>query len=563
MGLEKIYEIATPRGEFACAQLLETMAAHTGQTGREVSVFLSRGGRVLDVSVGDHATVALPYIRRRRGTQALSGVRCIHTHPGSSSALSDVDTATLLSSRLDSMAALAVRDGQPKSLCAGFVGNTLDQPIVFGPFHAARIPHRFLMAEISAATARVAALIALKETGSEREKAILVGLGSSHESMEELARLADTAGVEVLAVQTQARERDRAYYVGRGKARELSLEAAALDADAVICDDELTPAENRNLEEMLGIKVLDRTTLILDIFARHAKSREGKLQVELAQLKYNLPRLTGEGFVLSRLGGGIGTRGPGEKKLEVDRRRIRRRIFELEREIEEMTRQRQLRRENREKNRIREVALVGYTNAGKSSLLNALSGAGVEVADKLFATLDPVTRQVVLPSGTQVLFTDTVGFISKLPHELVRAFRSTLEGAAAADLLLNVTDASRENCEAQSRVVYGVLDSLGAADKPVLDVYNKADLLEKVPENNGGAVFVSAKTGAGMSGLLARVDAMLRPRLFAVETTLPYSSGGLLARVRERGEQLEICYEPDGVHIKGMLPADVAESLPK
>lgn len=560
-GLEKIYDIATSRGEFASAELLEQMANYTGQINREISVFLSRSGRVLDVSVGDHETVSMPYIRKRRGNLALSGVRCVHTHPESTSMLSDVDTATLLSSRLDAMAALAVRGGEPKSLCAAFIGEKLDQFEMYGPFHVARIPHAFLMAEIMAATVRVAAEIELHETGDAREKAILVGLNSDDASMEELKRLADTAGVDVVGMETQARQRDRGYYIGKGKARELSLAAAALDADVVICDDELSPTENRNLEELLGIKVLDRTTLILDIFAKHAKTREGKLQVELAQLKYNLPRLAGEGFVLSRLGGGIGTRGPGEKKLEVDRRRIRRRIFELEQEIEQIAQQRRLRREEREKNRIREVALVGYTNAGKSSLLNALSGAGVRAEDRLFATLDPVTRRVVLPSGTPVLFTDTVGFIGKLPHELVSAFRSTLEGAAGADLLLNVIDASSSRCEEQSRVVYEVLDNLGASGKPVLDVYNKADLLEEFPENGGGAVFISAKQGMGIGGLLARVDAMLRPKLYPVELTLDYKRGDLLALAREHGEDLDIRYEPEGIYIKGMLPAEIAKSI--
>ena len=560
-GLEKVYDIATPRGEFASAELLQAMALYTRQINREISVFLSRGGRVLDVSVGDHETVTMPYIRKRRGNLALSGVRCVHTHPDSTSMLSEVDTATLLSSRLDAMAALAVRGGEPKSLCVGFVGEKLDEFAIYGPFHAARIPHAFLMAEIMAATARVAEQIALHDTGDAREKAILVGLNSDEASMEELKRLADTAGVDVVAMETQARQRDRGYYIGRGKARELSLTAAALDADVVICDDELSPTENRNLEELLGVKVLDRTTLILDIFARHAKTKEGKLQVELAQMKYNLPRLAGEGFVLSRLGGGIGTRGPGEKKLETDRRRIRRRIFELEQEIEQIAQQRRLRRAEREKNRIREVALVGYTNAGKSSLLNALSGAGVRAEDRLFATLDPVTRRVTLPSGTQVLFTDTVGFINKLPHELVSAFRSTLEGAAGADLLLNVIDASSSRCEEQSRVVYEVLDNLGASGKPVLDVYNKADLLAETPEHSGGPVFISAKQGTGINELLNRIDAVLRPKLFPVEITLEYKRGDLLALAREHGQELDIRYEPDGIFIKGLLPADVAKNM--
>ena len=507
--MEGLYELATPRGEFASAELLQKLADFTGQTGREISVFLSRQGKVLDVSVGDHETVAMPYIRKRRGTLALSGVRCIHTHPQGASMLSEVDVSTLLSSRLDAMAAVSVRDGEAKSICIGFIGEQTDETVIFGPFATGRIPHRHLMAEIAAATQRVAQQIALHETGDRKEKALLVGLNSTEASMEELKRLADTAGVEVVLMETQSRARDRSYYIGKGKARELSLKAAAADADVAITDDELSPLENRNLEETLGVKVLDRTTLILDIFAKHAKTKEGKLQVELAQLKYNLPRLEGEGFVLSRLGGGIGTRGPGEKKLEVDKRRIRRRIFELEQEIEIIAEQRRLRRSEREKNRIREVALVGYTNAGKSSLLNALSGAGVTAEDKLFATLDPVTRKVKLPSGLSVLFTDTVGFIDKLPHDLVSAFRSTLEGAAFADLLLNVIDASSSRCEEQSQVVYSVLENLGASGKPVIDVYNKTDLLEEIPLNSERTAFISARDGRGIPELLGMVDELL------------------------------------------------------
>jgi GTP-binding protein HflX len=561
--MERLYDTPAQRGEFVSAELLQKLADFTGQTGREISVFLSRQGKVLDVSVGDHQTVSMPYIRKRRGNLALSGVRCIHTHPQGAPMLSEVDASTLLSSRLDAMAAVSVRDGQAKSICVGFVGEKPDETVIFGPFAAGRIPHKHLMLEIAAATQRVAQQIALLETGDPREKAMLVGLNSSESSMEELSRLADTAGVDVALVETQARARDRSYYIGKGKARELSLKAVAADVDVVITDDELSPLETRNLEEILGVKVLDRTTLILDIFAKHAKTKEGKLQVELAQLKYNLPRLEGEGFVLSRLGGGIGTRGPGEKKLEVDKRRIRRRIFELEQEIEGVAEQRRLRRSEREKNRIKEVALVGYTNAGKSSLLNALSGAGVTAEDKLFATLDPVTRRVKLPSGIIALFTDTVGFIDKLPHDLVSAFRSTLEGAAYADLLLNVIDASSIRCEEQSRVVYSVLERLGASDKPVIDVYNKTDLIADLPPNSERTAFISAKDGRGISELLQMVDSMLQPRLFLVDMSLSYAKGNVLALVQEHGRDVEIDYTPEAIKIRANLPDDIAREVIK
>lgn len=557
--MERIYDMKIPRSEFVSRELIENMADISSQTGREISVFLSRQGKVLDVSLGDQQTVLMPYIRKRRGDQGISGVRCIHTHPDGSAMLSEVDISTLLSSRLDAMAAVSVREGIAKSICAGFIGEKLDEPVIYGPFAASRIPNRALMLEISNATQRVFTQIALYETGNIKEKAMLIGLNTTNESMLELKRLADTAGVEVVLTDTQMRKRDRTYYIGKGKAKEFSLKVSAADIDVVITDDELTPLETKNLEEILGVKVLDRMMLILDIFAKHAKTREGKLQVELAQLKYNLPRLEGEGFILSRLGGGIGTRGPGEKKLEIDKRRIRRRIFEMEGEIENLDNQRMLRRNERIKNRIKTVALVGYTNAGKSSLLNALSGAGVTAEDKLFATLDPVTRRVKLPSGMKVLFTDTVGFINKLPHDLVSAFKSTLEETLQSDLLLNVIDSSSSQCEAQSRIVYTVLENIGASAKPVIDVYNKADLLEKYPPNCERSVFVSAKTKAGLDALLDMVDAALKPKMFLVEMSLDYARGDILAMIREYGKDLKINYSPESIQIRAMLPADIAQ----
>ncbi len=561
--MEHMYDITVPRSEFITPELIDTMAALTTQTGREISVFLSRQGRVLDVSVGDQKTVQMPYIRKRRGDQGLSGVRCIHTHPEGSAMLSDVDLSTLLSSRLDAMAAVSVHEGEAKHLCVGFIGDKLDKPVVYGPFSKSRIPHRVLMNEIAGATRRVFAQIALHETEDARERAMLIGLNSTPESMLELRRLADTADVEVVLADTQMRERDRSYYIGKGKARELSIKAAAANASVAITNDELSPLESKNLEDILGLKVLDRTMLILDIFAKHAKTKEGKLQVELAQLKYNLPRLQGMGFVLSRLGGGIGTRGPGEKKLEVDRRRVRRRIYELEGEIDKLSNQRRLRRNERIKNRIKSVALIGYTNAGKSSLLNALSNAGVEAGDKLFATLDPVTKRVKLPSGTTVLFTDTVGFIDKLPHDLVNAFRSTLEETLEADLLLNVIDSSNSQCEAQSKVVYSVLESIGAAEKPVIDIYNKADLLKEYPGKSERMVYVSAKDGTGLQDILEMVDMELKQKMFLVEMSLDYARGDTLALIREHAQDLSIEYTPEAMNIHARLPADIAQEVLK
>ncbi|MBR6816824.1 MAG: GTPase HflX [Clostridia bacterium] len=561
--MEQIYEYSCGYNEFISPMLINLLARYTSLLEREISIYLSRGGKVLDVSIGDNDHVSLPYVRKRRGIHGLSGVRCIHTHPGGSSQLSQVDIGTLLSSRLDSMAALAVRDGEAKSLQAGFIGETLTEPVLYGPYHVARIPQAAFMAEIERATARVADLVRLQETGNQKERAILVGVGAQDSEMQELAMLADTAGAEVIGKMTQGKpNRDAGVYVGKGKIKELQLAISAVDADLIIVNDELSAIEQRNLEEQLGVKVIDRTVLILDIFARHAKTREGKLQVELAQLKYNLPRLMGEGLSLSRLGAGIGTRGPGETKLESDRRRIRRRIFELEREIDKLSEQRTLRRAQREKNQMKEIALVGYTNAGKTSLLNAISGAGQYAENKLFATLDPVTRKFTLPSGKEVLLTDTVGFVDKLPHDLVSAFRSTLEEATRADLLLNVTDASNPDNLHQMQVVRQVISDLGAQDKPMLAVFNKADLLESAPQIAApNSYYVSAHTGQGLEQLLEAIDKALMPRLMRISLKLGYHEGARLAQLQANAEDIRIEYLDDRMEITALLPEAAAKRI--
>ena len=354
---------------------------------------------------------------------------------------------------------------------------------------------------------------------------MLVGLENDegYDTIEELAELAKTAGANVVARSIQKRRTpDNATYIGSGKVDELSLLCSETEGELVIFDDELTGSQLRNLETRLGVKVIDRTALILDIFAQRAVSREGALQVELAQMKYNLTRLTGQGTALSRLGGGIGTRGPGEKKLEIDRRRIRRRIFELGEELKEVEKQRSLRRERREKNATPLVALVGYTNAGKSTFLNAVSNAGVLAEDKLFATLDPVVRQITLPNGLDILLSDTVGFINKLPHDLIEAFKSTLEEVSNADLILHVVDISCDHYDAQMRVVEDVIASLGAGDTPRINVYNKIDRIDSRPRGTEDDAFVSAATGEGMESLLERVEKLLSASHSTIELTIPY-----------------------------------------
>jgi GTP-binding protein HflX len=412
------------------------------------------------------------------------------------------------------------------------------------------------------------------------ERVVLIGvwaegsLGSAENSMRELSRLAETAGSEVLDGLIQRRSRvDAATYVGSGKARELADIVAAGGADTVICDGELTPSQLRRLESLVKVKVVDRTALILDIFAQHARSREGKAQVELAQLQYMLPRLRGWGESLSRQaggrvagGGGIGTRGPGETKLETDRRRLRTRISRLKRDIAAMSTGREVQRGRRKRQEVPSVVIAGYTNAGKSSLLNALTGAGVLVEDALFATLDPTVRRALTPSGRNYTLTDTVGFVRHLPHQLVEAFRSTLEEAAEADLIVHVVDGSDPEPLAQIAAVRAVLAEIGADQVRELVVVNKIDdadpvVLQGVRAREPGSLSVSAKTGAGLPALREAIEAAL-PRLGEqVRVVVPYRRGDLVARAHAEGEVLHAEHVAEGTLLEARVPADLAAQL--
>ena len=397
-----------------------------------------------------------------------------------------------------------------------------------------------------------------------RERVILVGVCTREnenveESLDELAELADTAGAEAVGRVIQNRESMHpGTYIGSGKIDEVRELAAELHADGVICDDELTPAQLRGLEQELDLKVMDRTLVILDIFAQHATTSEGKLQVELAQLRYRLARLTGKGIAMSRLGGGIGTRGPGEKKLETDRRLIKSRIARLNRELKEMQIHRDTARMKRLNESVPVAAIVGYTNAGKSTLLNALTGAGILAENKLFATLDPTTRRMELPSGQEILLTDTVGFIRKLPHHLVEAFKSTLEEARYADYILHVVDSVSPQMDAQMEAVYETLDRLGIAGKPVITLFNKRDLaagseLPKDP-NAVRTIGISARTGAGLKELQEVLEEQLRNSRIQVEKLFPYAQAGDIQRIRRYGQVLEEEYREDGIYIKAWMP---------
>lgn len=368
--------------------------------------------------------------------------------------------------------------------------------------------------------------------------------------MEELVRLCETAGAQVVAEVIQRRRApDPAYYIGKGKAQELAGLVEEKEANLVVVDEELSPSQTRNLEEVLDIRVIDRTALILDIFARRARTREGKLQVELAQLNYLLPRLTGRGKVLSRLAGGIGTRGPGETKLEVDRRVIRKRITDLKKEIESIKKQRALQRRARQKVPYPVVALVGYTNAGKSTLLNALTDSYVFTEDKLFATLDPTTRKIVLPGNQTILLTDTVGFIQKLPPHLVAAFRATLEEVQEADLLLHVVDFSHPDMERQMTAVHEVLEDLEVSEKPIVFVFNKIDLindpltLKRLKINYPESVAISAQKGLNLEVLLEKIAMMLKEDWKKVIFSIPFEDSRSLALVHDKGHVLEITPE--------------------
>jgi GTPase len=387
-----------------------------------------------------------------------------------------------------------------------------------------------------------------------RERAVLVGAGpgASEEDLEELAALAETAGAEPVARVVQNRPTpDPATFVGRGKLAELHNAVHSSDAEAVIFDDELTPGQLRNLEERLGTKVVDRTALILDIFALHARSREGKAQVELAQLNYLLPRLRGWGEAMSRLGGGIGTRGPGETKLEVDRQHIRRRIAKLNRDIKDLSRTRKLKRSRREASGIPQIAIAGYTNAGKSTLMNALTSADVVVANQLFATLDPTTRRVALPGGRKTTVTDTVGFVGKLPHDLVEAFRSTLEEVTVTSLLLHVADAASPAVDDQIRAVREVLGEIGAGGLPEVLALNKVDLVDQsarraVAKRHPGAALISAATGEGIPDLLEALARALPQPPVEVTLLVPFGREDVIAQLYREGQVTEVAPDSTG-----------------
>ncbi|MDD6218850.1 MAG: GTPase HflX [Selenomonadaceae bacterium] len=584
--LDSLYDYEVPASQLVTAELAEKMLDITGQLGREVAVYISRQGKIMQVSVGDNATVDLPEIRQRTSASRLSGIRCVHTHPSSDTRLSNPDISSLRSMKFDVMAAIGIKDDGRIYGSLGFLSGEQSEDGTYIVHGTKELPlsqlNKLDLVQLVMSINKELGKHQLKDTEEKQEKAILAGVGfsgvnsrwdwSPEESLEELERLAETAGALTVARVLQKKDKpDNAFFLGKGKIDEIAMEAQNLEADLLIIDDEISPSQQINLEMATGLKVIDRTALILDIFAQRARSSAGKLQVELAQLRYNLPRIGGQGLVLSRLGGGIGTRGPGETKLEMDRRRIRGRIHDLEEQLDKLQKQRKVQRSQRKENRLPMAALVGYTNAGKSTLLNALSDADVLAEDKLFATLDPTTRLVDITDKQQILLTDTVGFIQKLPHTLVKAFQATLEETIESDLLIHVVDASNENYELQIKAVMEVLREIGAQDKPSLFVFNKADCL---PHEDTGfdklrmlqgreGVFISAKSQQGLRELKDKINEFFSESRLELKLCIPYAEGAVVTRLHEVADIHSTDYDEKGTILELSLPASEADRFMK
>ncbi len=584
--LEGMYGLTVPAGQLITRELAEEMLAVTGELAREVAVYLNRQGKVLQVSVGDDATVDLPELRQRKSESRLSGVRSVHTHPSSDTRLSAPDLSSLRSMRFDVMAAIGMKDGRIYGSMA-FLSGELTESGGYVVHGTRELPlgelNRYNLVQLITAINKELGRHQLKDTEKRQERAILAGVDYNtspegwriEDSLAELKGLAETAGAIVTGQVIQKKSKpDNAFFLGRGKVDEIGMLAQNTEADLLILDDEISPSQQRNLEMSTGLRVIDRTALILDIFAQRARSAAGKLQVELAQLKYNLPRLGGQGLVLSRQGGGIGTRGPGETKLEMDRRRIHGRIHDLEERIAKLKSQRQLHRVQRKNSRIPSAALVGYTNAGKSTILNALfAGDEVLAEDKLFATLDPTTRLIRLDEKQELLLTDTVGFIQKLPHTLVSAFQATLEETVEADLLLHVVDASDANYELQIKAVMEVLREIGAQDKPSVFVFNKVDKLPEEERDNAyvsarmlqdrNGVVISAKDEEGLQRLREKIKAFFDRGQVQLTLCIPYDKGSLVTELHNLGKVESIDYDEQGTVLTVKMPVADAEAFQK
>lgn len=569
--LDQSFEV----GSFLPPSVISMMVEMTQVLSREIAVYLDRKNRVIKIAIGDAVHVSLPEIESRNRGDRPCGIRLLHTHPNGTVYPSEEDLRSLRNLQLDAMVVLGVRvsDGQLTGASASLPERDgkgrMTQIRTEGPYgysHLARFDELFAyLNEVDRS-----GIQNLEEVRKDRENAFLVGVipeqQDSHAHpvpLAELAELAKTAGANIVGTMTQRRAvPDSRYYIGSGSALELAKNVQTKEADLVIFDDELSPSQIRNLEDAVGVRVIDRTALILDIFAGRAKSREGRLQVELAQQKYRLPRLTGKGIAMSRLGGGIGTRGPGETKLESDKRHIYRKIHTLESQLKEVGQRRELLRKERKKKDLPVIAVVGYTNAGKSTLVNSLCNSDVFAEDELFATLDPSVRKMVTDEHRDFLLVDTVGFIRKLPHDLVEAFKSTLEEAVYADLLLHVVDVSVPDYEACIRVVEQILEEIGAGNRPRYLLLNKVDRLEgdfapvtpEIRKGYGRVLSASAKTGEGMENVREEIIRYFTRTLRRYCFLIPYDKGGILARLHKEGVVEQEDYTQDGTIVRGFLP---------
>jgi len=584
--LKTLYDMKLSSGQLLSAELALKLADITEFINREVSVYITRSGQIIRVAVGSNETVELPAVEGRRGSSRLSGIRCVHTHPNGTPSLSGVDISALKANRFDCMIAIGVTAPDYTQSTLGFgmiVGMDENEQFIvenYGPLSMAEAETIYFPNLVTTVERILEKQTSSTSLAQAQERAVLVGMEyngmlntlgwSIEDSVEELKQLADTAGAQVVAKFMQKRPKpDPAFFIGKGKVQELALFVQQENIDLCIFDDELSPAQQRNIEQAMGIRVLDRTALILDIFAQRARTNEGKLQVELAQLQYNLPRIMGKGLSLSRLGGGIGTRGPGETKLEVDRRRIRDRIAYIKECIGKVKSVRTLHRAGRNKASVPTVSLVGYTNAGKSTLLNTLTNSDIYAKDQLFATLDPTTRQLDLPNKQQAILTDTVGFIQRLPHQLVAAFQSTLEEVVEADVLLHVIDVSHELYKEQSNAVYHVLEQIGAKDKTIITVYNKID---KLPADSAlparlaqeeNSICISAKANINLDKLLELIAENLKLKAVEEYFLIPYSDSAAAARLHSVGTVLEQEYLAEGTKLKVRLDANKLSEFEK
>ena len=565
--IELIYEYAIEKDSFISKEVVAELCHFTDILEREISIYVNRKGRIVDISLGSNDSVSLFEYNTRRSDNGLTGIRCIHTHPNGNGNLSNIDLNTLAKLRFDGIASIGVSNGSVSQMYCAIPktenGQLSGDFTIYGPYNHRSIEAYDVMQNILELHKKIS-IADFHENTEIEERVILVGVQTNStsidktcmESLDELEKLAQTAGAITFEKVIQHRSKaEPGLYVGKGKAQELARLKQELNANMIIFDDELSGAQIRNLEQIISAKVIDRTTLILDIFAKHASSREGKIQIELAQLRYRLPRLLGLGINMSRMGGGIGSKGPGEKKLETDKRHINRRILYLEKELKEIAKQRDLKRSQREKSKIPTVALVGYTNSGKSTLMNSLSSANVLAQDKLFATLDPTVRKITLDNGQDILLIDTVGFIRKLPHHLIQAFQSTLEETVHSDVLLHIIDSSSEEFGMQRDVVLNLLENINASDKPMIMVYNKIDLLDeeilKIPDHN--FIKISAKNNMGLEELLNEIIMVLPEKIQEINLLLPYSEGNIVSLIHENGKVIEEEYTNDGIKLKAYL----------